>query len=88
MFSLGNSFNLNTTATFANMWGRNILKNDMFFRNLETWSDRTKNYISPRVELQFSNFPYLSIFKLIPHLYTQFWASFRPGKDRLLDTKL
>lgn len=85
---LGDALLLNLRATFANMWGRNILKNDLFFRNLDTWpGDRTKNFISPRVELRFTQFPFLSYFKFNPHLYTKLFVSFREGPGQRRDAK-
>jgi hypothetical protein len=58
--------------------GRNILKNDLLTRNSNTWpGSRSSNFLSPRVELAFRQYPYLSYLNLKPYLYAQGWTVFR-----------
>lgn len=61
----------------ANVWGKNILPNDLFFRNQRRWTgSRTTNCMSPRIEYHLLNFPYLSMLNFSPYFYGQSWGVF------------
>lgn len=62
----------------AQIWGKNILKNDYFYRNRCTWpGNKSTNFLSPRAEMHFLNYPGLSLLKFTPYLYLQGWANSR-----------
>ena len=88
-FTFGDYLKITCGAVVANMWGSNILKNDMFFRNLCLWpGSRTKNYTSLRTSIHLINYPYLKAFSWHPYIYGQVWNTFFPNEVNSYDTKM
>ena len=85
---LGDSVMVKTSASYANIWGKNVLKNDYFFGSNESWhGQKFKNFASARVELLLLKYPYISLFKIFPHVYTQLWVSLGDRERQRFDSK-
>jgi hypothetical protein len=74
---LGNNLEMRVSVGGGDMVGRNILKNDLFFRNERTWVGRSSNFLTSRAELAFKQYPYLSFLGLTPYLYAEGWGVLR-----------
>ena len=66
--------------------GINLLKNDLLFRNSNAWpGSRSSNFLSPRAELVFTEYPFISLWNLKPYLYAQFWTSLAKENEAIVN---
>ena len=51
-FNISESVRTKLTGNLGNVWGQNVLKNDLLFRNYSLWhGSRTKNFVSAKIDI-------------------------------------
>jgi hypothetical protein len=87
--NLTHKYKLFLGLTGGSIIGNNILKNDLLFRNAHDWpGNRSKNFISPRLEFIFNEYPFVTYLSLKPYIYAQLWGSFRKNENNRIATKV